>query len=130
MEKHFGFYYKEDDLVHHGIANMKWGIRRYQNSDGSLTPEGKMRYRKKKKKDKQKVLRVLRTLNNLHMGALGASAGAGAGGLLGASVAGVPGAIAGASVGGISGAIGVYKTNRKLMDRGLERYYKRKNNNV
>lgn len=31
-------------LVHHGIKGQKWGIRRYQNEDGSLTPEGKERY--------------------------------------------------------------------------------------
>ena len=29
-----------DSLAHHGIKGQKWGIRRYQNSDGSLTPEG------------------------------------------------------------------------------------------
>lgn len=40
-----------DDLVllgeyicHHGIKGQKWGIRRYQNPDGSLTEEGKKRY--------------------------------------------------------------------------------------
>ena len=31
-------------LEHHGIKGMKWGIRRYQNKDGSLTPEGRKRY--------------------------------------------------------------------------------------
>ena len=31
-------------LNHHGILGMKWGRRRYQNKDGSLTPEGKKRY--------------------------------------------------------------------------------------
>lgn len=31
-------------LVHHGIKDQKWGIRRYQNEDGSLTPEGRKRY--------------------------------------------------------------------------------------
>lgn len=31
-------------LQHHGLKGMKWGIRRYQYSDGSLTPEGKLRY--------------------------------------------------------------------------------------
>ena len=31
-------------LVHHGIKGQKWGIRRYQNSDGSLTPEGRRYY--------------------------------------------------------------------------------------
>ena len=33
-----------DYLEHHGILGMKWGIRRYQNKDGSLTPEGRARY--------------------------------------------------------------------------------------
>ncbi len=32
------------ELKHHGIMGMKWGVRRYQNPDGSLTPEGKKRY--------------------------------------------------------------------------------------
>lgn len=35
-----------DELRHHGIKGMKWGIRRYQNEDGSLTPEGEKRYEK------------------------------------------------------------------------------------
>lgn len=35
----------DDYLEHHGIEGQKWGIRRYQNPDGSLTPEGIKRYR-------------------------------------------------------------------------------------
>lgn len=31
------------ELYHHGIKGMRWGIRRYQNKDGSLTPRGKKR---------------------------------------------------------------------------------------
>lgn len=33
-----------DELYHHGIKGQKWGIRRYQNEDGSLTPAGQKRY--------------------------------------------------------------------------------------
>ena len=31
-------------LEHHGIKGQKWGVRRYQNRDGSLTAEGRKRY--------------------------------------------------------------------------------------
>lgn len=33
-----------NELYHHGIKGQKWGERRYQNSDGSLTPEGRVHY--------------------------------------------------------------------------------------
>ena len=39
-------YWNEDYIEHHGILGQKWGIRRYQYEDGSLTPEGRVRYLK------------------------------------------------------------------------------------
>lgn len=34
-----------NELYHSGIKGQRWGVRRYQNPDGSLTPEGRKRYR-------------------------------------------------------------------------------------
>lgn len=36
---------EDDTLEHFGVLGMKWGIRRYQNKDGSLTPAGKRKYK-------------------------------------------------------------------------------------
>ena len=36
----------ESELMHYGIIGMKWGVRRYQNPDGSLTEAGYKRYAK------------------------------------------------------------------------------------
>ena len=33
------------ELYHHGVKGQRWGVRRYQNKDGSLTDQGKIRYK-------------------------------------------------------------------------------------
>ena len=38
--------YAHAELYHHGVKGMKWGVRRYQNKDGSLTAAGKTRMNK------------------------------------------------------------------------------------
>lgn len=40
-----------DELCHYGIKGQKWGVRRFQNSDGSYTSEGKRRAQQQEKKD-------------------------------------------------------------------------------
>ena len=53
-----GSFISDDELYHYGTKGMRWGIRRYQNPDGSLTPAGIRRLEKadirwvKKKTDK------------------------------------------------------------------------------
>jgi len=48
-------YLYKNSLCHHGIQGQKWGVRRFQNSDGSLTPEGKLRYNKNLETAKQDI---------------------------------------------------------------------------
>jgi hypothetical protein len=46
-ETYYSGIYDDAYLMHFGIKGMKWGVRRYQNKDGSLTPKGEKRYSKK-----------------------------------------------------------------------------------
>lgn len=42
---YYRIYYK-NELYHHGIKGQRWGVRRYQNEDGTLTAEGRDHYNK------------------------------------------------------------------------------------
>lgn len=48
-------YYETENLSHHGIIGQKWGVRRYQNKDGTLTAEGKKRVKELKGKDESSL---------------------------------------------------------------------------
>ena len=50
---------REDELTHFGTKGMRWGVRKYQNSDGTLTSEGRARYLKNARKYDSKAGRIV-----------------------------------------------------------------------
>lgn len=76
MNSYYAVPMTSDYIYHHGIIGQKWGVRRFQNSDGSLTPAGKARYSQNEKIvgtkygitngafSKEKYLKSIDDLNN------------------------------------------------------------------
>lgn len=60
------------EIWHWGVKGMKWGVRRYRNADGSLTPEGVRKYRKSYNdiKNTQKLAERSKTVNSTGISAL------------------------------------------------------------
>ncbi len=57
--------YESNVLAHHGIIGQKWGVRRYQNKDGSLTAEGK-RHMANVQKDARKLAETHARLEDMN----------------------------------------------------------------
>ena len=53
-----------DEIMHFGVKGMRWGVRRYVDTDGKLTPEGKKRYFSKKGKMKLRGWVLRRNLDD------------------------------------------------------------------
>ena len=48
----------DNEVYHHGVKGMKWGVRRYQNKDGTLTNTGKKRLIEAKTENLQSAKRI------------------------------------------------------------------------
>lgn len=94
-------YLKTREMYHHGIKGQKWGYRKYQNEDGTLTAEGKIRYSKETSSSSKKTKGIVR-------------------GILGGAALGSIAAIGAATVASLGTASYMYLSkDRHSLDKGI-----------
>lgn len=119
-------------LAHHGVKGQKWGVRRYQNEDGSLTSEGRQRLGLLRKKRDNYYLTEKKTNRGLRAAKAGWTAvqtvrGARAGvkmdlGLTPAKNAAL-GAALGFGIGAVQAAVGgaIFKAGRNVYRKNMDK---------
>lgn len=141
-------------LAHHGTKGQKWGVRRFQNADGTLTDEGRRHYgygsRRNRPITDNTVDRVVQgakigrkigsrvhsaslglyaalAVTSIGVGPAGAIGAAAIGGLLGSVSGSISGSVAGAQIGLVAGAIETRKGRKYIEkhDEGLADFEKR-----
>ena len=112
-----------DSLSHHGIKGQKWGVRRFQNKDGTLTAEGYQHWGLNPDGSKFKGKRNRKQYSDATVSAskkgtaIGTAAGVAIGALagpMGASTLGMVGSMAGMAVGTAVGAINTRRMQKKI----------------
>lgn len=108
---------KNDELMHHGIKGQRWGVRRYQNKDGTLTDEGRKKYGQKRsdaqttskvaggaKSVIRTVAKPLSVISNVAGGVYGGAYGGAVGSILGLGAVKTGAAVVGGVLGGALGS--------------------------
>lgn len=113
----------DDYISHHGVKGQRWGVRRYQNKDGSLTAEGYQHWglnpdgsKFKGKRRKDYTDSTAQTAKKVAIGSMaaGGALGFAAGGPVGAVIGAHAGMIVGGPTGAIAGAVKTRRMQKKI----------------
>ena len=127
------YIYNYDELYHHGVKGQKWGHRRFQNSDGSLTQEGYQHYGINPDGSRYRRGHYSEsTVSGSKYGAaIGTAVGTGVGALTANPTMALIGGVAGMHVGAVVGTgVGAINTKvkrakiKKLLDQNSKVYVK------